>query len=185
MVCYYKCLRFLLHPLILSEISDGKFLQKCAEACGGVCRTYKKLHQSMPVGFRLVSPTSRTCCFIHLFLLKLPSYSIMALHSVFLAGKFVFTTAFEQEKELLANSILGLTLIYCAWASPKEVFTISTSNDMNACSIVLYIITERWPGARKYRDVYETIKQSELLGHSLFLSSESQGITYPVGNENH
>jgi hypothetical protein len=33
---------------------------------------------------------------------------------------------------------------------------------MNACSIVLYIITERWPGARKYRDVYETIKQMVL-----------------------
>jgi hypothetical protein len=53
-------------------------------------------------------------------------------------------------------------LIYCAWASPKEVFSISTGNDMNACSIVLYIITERWPGARKYRDVYETIKQMVL-----------------------
>jgi len=33
---------------------------------------------------------------------------------------------------------------------------------MNACSIVLYIITERWPGAKKYRDTYEAIKQSLL-----------------------
>lgn len=33
---------------------------------------------------------------------------------------------------------------------------------MNACSIVLYIITERWPGARKYRDMYEAVKQSVL-----------------------
>jgi len=51
-----------------------------------------------------------------------------------------------------------MTLIYCAWASPKEIFNIEASNDMNACSIVLYIITERLPYARKYRDVYETIK---------------------------
>ncbi|KAK6064976.1 fungal specific transcription factor domain-containing protein [Seiridium cupressi] len=120
MVYYYKCLRFLLHPVVLStELSDTKYLLKCAEACGGVCRTYKKLHQSVPVGF-----------------------SVMALHSIFLAG---------------------LTLIYCAWAAPKEVFSIGTSNDMNACSIVLYIsITERWPGARKYRDIYESIKQMVL-----------------------
>ncbi|KAK9417016.1 putative Transcription factor domain-containing protein [Seiridium unicorne] len=119
MVYYYKCLRFLLHPVVLStELSDTKYLLKCAEACGGVCRTYKKLHQSVPVGF-----------------------SVMALHSIFLAG---------------------LTLIYCAWAAPKEVFNIGTSNDMNACSIVLYIITERWPGARKYRDLYESIKQMVL-----------------------
>jgi len=33
---------------------------------------------------------------------------------------------------------------------------------MNACSIVFYIITERWPGAKKYRDTYEAIKQSLL-----------------------
>jgi hypothetical protein len=33
---------------------------------------------------------------------------------------------------------------------------------MNACSIVLYIIMERWPGAKKYRDTYEAVKQSLL-----------------------
>jgi hypothetical protein len=33
---------------------------------------------------------------------------------------------------------------------------------MNACSIVLYIITERWPGAKRYRDMYEAVKQSVL-----------------------
>ncbi|KAF2808485.1 uncharacterized protein BDZ99DRAFT_477985 [Mytilinidion resinicola] len=47
--------------------------------------------------------------------------------------------------------LAGLTLIYCAWISPREVF-----------GIVLYIITERWPGAKKYRDVFETIKQNAL-----------------------
>lgn len=49
--------------------------------------------------------------------------------------------------------------MYCTWVSPRTVFSISACNDMNACSIVLYIITERWPGARKYRDIFETIKQ--------------------------
>lgn len=43
--------------------------------------------------------------------------------------------------------------------SPKDIFTISTNNDLNACSIVLYVIAERWPGARKYRDAFESIKQ--------------------------
>ncbi|KAK8022257.1 hypothetical protein PG993_013024 [Apiospora rasikravindrae] len=90
----------------------------CADASGGVCRTYKKLHQAMPIGF-----------------------SSIDLLSVFSAG---------------------LTLIYCAWASPKEVLSINTSNDMNACSIVLYIITERLPIARKYRDVFEAIKMMVL-----------------------
>ncbi|KAF2400581.1 hypothetical protein EJ06DRAFT_581691 [Trichodelitschia bisporula] len=116
MVYYYKCLRFLLHPVLSAPTAHHRLIKKCAEACGGVCQTYKKLHQSISVGF-----------------------SLMALHSVFLAG---------------------LTLVYCTWSAPQEVFSITTSNDMNACSIVLYIITERWPGAKRYRDMYEAIKQS-------------------------
>lgn len=45
---------------------ESSFLKLCAEACGDVCQTYKKLHQSIPVGF-----------------------SLMALHSVFLAGTLI------------------------------------------------------------------------------------------------
>jgi hypothetical protein len=114
-VYYYKCMRFLLHPQLLSSSTNAQFLAKCVEACGGVCQTYKRLHQRVSVGF-----------------------SLMALHSVFLAG---------------------LTLIYCTWLSPKTLFGIKISNDMNACSIVLYIITERWPAAKCYRDIYENMKQ--------------------------
>lgn len=54
----------------------------------------------------------------------------------------------------------GLTLIYCTWVSPEEVFSSSISNDINACSIVLFVITERWPGARKYRDAFEVVKHN-------------------------
>ena len=118
MVYYYKCLRFLLHPHMSSPSPNLAYLQKCVEACGGVCKTYKRLHQNVAVGF-----------------------SLMALHSVFFAG---------------------LTLLYCSWTMPKEIYTISTANDINACSIVLYVITERWPAARRYRDIFETIKQSVL-----------------------
>ncbi|KFA46129.1 hypothetical protein S40293_03749 [Stachybotrys chartarum IBT 40293] len=117
MAYYYKCMRFLLYPVVLSsEIADVYFLKRCAEACAGVCRTYKKLHQSVPVGF-----------------------SVMALHSIFIAG---------------------LTLLYCIWAAPAEVFNIATSNGLNACSIVMYVIADRWVGARKYRDVFDVIKQA-------------------------
>jgi len=52
--------------------------------------------------------------------------------------------------------------VYCTWIAPQELFSIATSNAMNACSIVLYVITERWPGAKKYRDMFESVKQSVL-----------------------
>lgn len=133
MVYYYKCLRFLLHPLLSVPETSIDLIKKCAEACGGVCETYKKLHQNISVGF-----------------------SLMALHSVFLSGRSV------RPLELQSSLCLGLTILYCTWISPNELFTITNSNAMNACSIVLYIITERWPGAKKYRDMYEAVKKSVL-----------------------
>jgi hypothetical protein len=57
-------------------------------------------------------------------------------------------------------TIPSLTLIYCTWISPEEIFSSATSNDINACSIVLFVITEHWPGAKKYRDAFEAVKQN-------------------------
>ena len=52
MVYYYKSMRWLLHPVILSsELSDSHFLRKCADACSGVCQTYKRLHQLVHSAF--------------------------------------------------------------------------------------------------------------------------------------
>lgn len=64
-------------------------------------------------------------------------YSPLSLQSVFLAG---------------------LTLIYCAWLAPAGF--INATSSLTDCSIMLYVMTERFPSARKYRDVFERIKTS-------------------------
>lgn len=81
----------------------------------------------------------------------------MALQTVFMAGETFLT---YRPIKLLQLMITGLTLIYCTWISPEEIFNSATSNDINACSIVLFVITERWPAAKKYRDIFEAIKQN-------------------------
>jgi hypothetical protein len=63
MVFYYKTLRLLLYPQLSQSQGNVRYLAKCAEACSGVCQTYKKLHQNISVGF-----------------------SLMALQTVFMAG---------------------------------------------------------------------------------------------------
>ncbi|KAK9792793.1 putative Zn(2)-C6 fungal-type domain-containing protein [Seiridium cardinale] len=65
-------------------------------------------------------------------------YSLMALQTVFMAG---------------------LTLVYCIWISPDEIFDITTSNGIHDCSIVLFVIAERVRAARKYRNAFEVIRQ--------------------------
>lgn len=64
MVFYWKCKRLLLYPLISKPRSNPRYLQACAKVCGGVAQTYKRLHQTLSVG-----------------------YSLMALQTVFMAGK--------------------------------------------------------------------------------------------------
>ena len=62
------------------------------------------------------------------------SYSLIALHATFVAG---------------------LTLVFCFLASDRAIFTPAFSSNIRACTTVLYIISERWPAARKVRDAFE------------------------------
>jgi hypothetical protein len=54
---------------------------------------------------------------------------------------------------------LGLTLIYCIWISPDEIFNLATSNGIHDCSIVLFVIAERVHTAAKYRNAFEVMRQ--------------------------
>ena len=146
-IYYYQAIRFLLYPHISKPDVHPSLIIKCADACGGVCRTYKSLHRGTSVGF-----------------------SLMAIYSIFLAG---------------------LNLLYCLWLSPTHIYNMSTTNDLNACSIVLYIVAERWPLAKRYRDAFETIKSNILAlfedgntGERIPLRDlDNQGELKDLGNE--
>lgn len=64
---------------------------------------------------------------------RMLSYSIIALHATFVAG---------------------LTLIYCFVRDPT-ILNVQYNSDIRACSTVLYVISERWPAARKVREAFE------------------------------
>lgn len=58
--------------------------------------------------------------------------------------------------QMPADLEAGLTLIYCTWLAPKD--RLNVANPISDCNIMLYVMTERWPAARKYRDIFEQIK---------------------------
>lgn len=72
------------------------------------------------------------------------------LHHIFPVG----FSALSIQSMFLA----GLTLTYCAWLAPPGF--ISVDAPLTDCQLLLYIVTERYPSARKYRDVFERIKKS-------------------------
>ena len=56
----------------------------------------------------------------------------------------------------------GLTLIYCMWQDTTTTIGFRNVGALSDCSIILYVMTERWPESRKYRDLFEAVKKSVL-----------------------
>ncbi|RDW63907.1 hypothetical protein BP5796_10409 [Coleophoma crateriformis] len=58
--------------------------------------------------------------------------------------------------------IAGLTLVYCIWYMPNSSAAPNSFSALTDCSIMLYVMTERWTSSRKYRDAFEGIKGTVL-----------------------
>ncbi|KAH7325608.1 fungal-specific transcription factor domain-containing protein, partial [Stachybotrys elegans] len=118
MASYHKTLRILLQPRLYERNVQDRYLGLCAEACRGVCETYKRLHTTLPI-----------------------SFTSLSLQSVFLAG---------------------LTLIYCMWIDNSTGMAFRNHSALTDCSIMLYVMAERWQVGKKYRDLFELVKKSVL-----------------------
>ncbi|KAL2212084.1 hypothetical protein CC79DRAFT_1364368 [Sarocladium strictum] len=66
--------------------------------------------------------------------------------------------------QLCAEACRGLclTLIYCMWIDTSNTHPISNLAALNDCSIMLYVMAERWSAGQRYRDLFELVKQSVL-----------------------
>lgn len=67
------------------------------------------------------------------------------------------TTPFTL-RDLHAIFVAGFTLIYCICARP-DLYDTRRAGDVGACSTALYVISEQWPSARKYRDAFEVVAE--------------------------
>jgi hypothetical protein len=48
-------------------------------------------------------------------------------------------------------------MLYALWANTDKVWSIQISNDIRACSTVLFVLTERAPWVKRYRDTFELL----------------------------
>lgn len=71
---------------------------------------------------------------------KTLTYTMISLHSCFVAG---------------------LTLVYCIWRD-RRLFSYEVVEATQSCSQILTIFGEKWPGAVKYRDIFDALSQSLL-----------------------
>lgn len=73
MIAYHSSVRLLLQPQLYKKSINPRYLQLCTQACSGVCETFRRVHDSMPVAF-----------------------STLSLQTVFLAGNLIPSCSFQN-----------------------------------------------------------------------------------------
>ncbi|OAA59761.1 Transcription factor [Niveomyces insectorum RCEF 264] len=61
-------------------------------------------------------------------------------------------------RDLHAVFVAGFTLIYSICSCPS-IYAPHRASDIGACSTLLYVITEQWASAKKYRDAFEVVAE--------------------------
>ncbi|KAK9478297.1 fungal-specific transcription factor domain-containing protein [Lipomyces japonicus] len=72
---------------------------------------------------------------------------------------------------LQASFMAGITMIYC-YTKDQSILDTTFLADIRACSTVLYIIAERWPASKHFRDSFEAFLNSAI--ESSDLTSEEK-----------
>lgn len=58
--------------------------------------------------------------------------------------------------------VAGVTLLYGLWTQTHLVWSVTLANDLRACSLVLFVMSERAPWVRKYRDAFEFLADAAM-----------------------
>lgn len=53
--------------------------------------------------------------------------------------------------------VAGITMLYALWTNTDRVWSVRMSNDIRACSAVLFVMSERAGWVKKYRDAFELL----------------------------
>jgi hypothetical protein len=80
---------------------------------------------------------------------------------------------------LHANFIAGLVLVCCFCMDPS-IFDPRFSSDIRACSTMLYIISERWPLARKVRSAFDSLVAATVEGQHHSSVPSKMGPVVPI-----
>ncbi|GAV54117.1 hypothetical protein ZYGR_0AK06190 [Zygosaccharomyces rouxii] len=159
---YYRSVRLLIQPYLELLAPEDRLFRECQAAAGQICQLFKIFHQKTITG-----------------------HSTPSVHTVFIAG---------------------VTLIYCIWLARNNddqrrkslgdeskhtrplvsASLFSTMDDLRACSVCLYVMTERSSFARIFRDTFDQLMNAtvgNLIERCGPDSSELIYISSPIRND--
>lgn len=130
---YYRSVRLLIQPFL--ELMDpmDKLFRECQAAAGQICQLFKVFHEKTVFG-----------------------HSTTAIHTVFVAGvTVIYCLWLARNKDDMKRKALGDVSKHTRPAVSESLF--SGMNDLRACSICLYVMSERSKFALIFRDTFDQI----------------------------
>lgn len=80
----------------------------------------------------------------------------------------------------------GITLLYALWTHTDQLWSVKMSNDIRACSTVLFVMGERASWVKKYRDAFELLvnaameklQGNETVGMAELMTAQHSGMNF-------
>lgn len=132
---YHSAERLLLQPFLgVLDPGDAHY-SRCLRAAGAVCQAHKRRHQKSAKTKKTDDGNYED---------NEDGYgrpSFMAVQSVFVAG---------------------VTLLYALWTRVHAVWSVALADDVRAASLALFVMSERAPWVRRYRDAFELLVRAAM-----------------------
>ena len=130
---YYRAVRLLIQPFLEFLTPEDQLFKECQAAAGQICQLYKIFHQKTING-----------------------HSTPAVHTVFGAGvSLIYCMWLERNFNDERRKKLGDLSKHTRPLVGPNLF--STMDDLRACSVCLYVMTERSKFARVFRDTFDQL----------------------------
>lgn len=152
---YYRSVRLLIQPFL--ELMDpmDKLFRECQAAAGQICQLFKVFHEKTVFG-----------------------HSTTAIHTVFAAGvTLIYCLWLTRNKDDMKRRAIGDSSKHTRPQVSESLFL--GLNDLRACSICLYVMTERSKFALIFRDTFDQIMGATIANYCARCGPDSSEIIYP------
>ncbi|GAV29932.1 hypothetical protein PMKS-003438 [Pichia membranifaciens] len=151
---YYKSIRHLIQPYLELLDPNDKLFKECQAAAGQICQSIKNYHAKTFYGF-----------------------SILNIHLVFIAGiTLIYCLWLQRNRDDMRRKLLGDDKKHTRPTVSEDLFR--GLDDLRACSVSLYVMSERTKFALSFRDTFEEIMNATIGNLILRCGPDSSEILY-------
>ncbi|KAH3659969.1 hypothetical protein OGAPHI_007174 [Ogataea philodendri] len=137
-IYYYRSVRNLIQPFLELLDPEDRLFKECQAAAGQICQSIKAFHQKTIRGFSLIN-----------------------VHTTFIAGvTLIYCLWLHRNRDDMRRKLLGDDKKHTRPVVSETLF--AGLDDLRACSISLYVMSERTKFALSFRETFEELMHATI-----------------------